>query len=129
VTVNLRDALQVFLAFAADFWVDALCIDQMDVPERNQQVRSMADIYSIAACVIAWLGLEEAGDAKPNSEDIINTTETLASESPLLQNLLATNPIASLRLSGSLASASTDSYSRLGWPRPGSNTFAAYRST
>ncbi|RYN72156.1 hypothetical protein AA0117_g8868 [Alternaria alternata] len=39
------------------FWVDALCIDQSDVLERNHQVRQMGTIYRNAAQVYVWLGL------------------------------------------------------------------------
>jgi len=38
-------------------WIDAICINQGLVSERNHQVRQMADIYSRARQVIAWLGL------------------------------------------------------------------------
>jgi hypothetical protein len=37
-------------------WVDALCIDQANLLERNTQVALMGDIYSNAAQVIVWLG-------------------------------------------------------------------------
>ena len=40
-------------------WVDAICINQDDVSERNHQVRAMGEIYSDASSVIAWLGLQE----------------------------------------------------------------------
>jgi hypothetical protein len=39
-------------------WIDAICINQKDVHERNHQVQQMADIYSQARLVIAWLGPE-----------------------------------------------------------------------
>lgn len=38
------------------FWVDAVCINQQDAAERSQQVRLMAEIYSSASLVLAWLG-------------------------------------------------------------------------
>jgi hypothetical protein len=38
------------------FWVDALCIDQHNVSERNRQVNMMARIYSSAFKVAVWLG-------------------------------------------------------------------------
>lgn len=41
------------------FWIDALCIDQQNVSERNKQVAQMGDIYAHAKCVIAWLGVDE----------------------------------------------------------------------
>ncbi|KPM42083.1 hypothetical protein AK830_g4460 [Neonectria ditissima] len=37
-------------------WVDSICINQSDIPERNQQVKQMGAIYSSAAQVIVWLG-------------------------------------------------------------------------
>ena len=38
------------------FWLDALCINQGDNEEKSSQVAKMADIYTRAKCVIAWLG-------------------------------------------------------------------------
>jgi hypothetical protein len=37
-------------------WIDALCIDQSNVLERNHQVGMMGDIYRNAHMVNAWLG-------------------------------------------------------------------------
>ena len=37
-------------------WVDALCIDQSNIQERNEQVSSMAGLYKQAERVVAWLG-------------------------------------------------------------------------
>lgn len=36
-------------------WIDALCINQDDVTERNHQVALMAGIYSSADQVVIWL--------------------------------------------------------------------------
>lgn len=41
------------------FWIDALCINQEDVPEKNQQVALMGKIFSKAVKVVAWLGKED----------------------------------------------------------------------
>ena len=38
------------------YWVDALCIDQKNMIERNHQVAHMGDIYSRALTVEVWLG-------------------------------------------------------------------------
>ena len=38
------------------FWIDALCINQLDVDEKNEQVGRMREIYSNAPCVLIWLG-------------------------------------------------------------------------
>lgn len=37
-------------------WVDAVCINQRDTEERNQQVTLMGDIYMNASRVVIWLG-------------------------------------------------------------------------
>ena len=39
-------------------WIDAICIKQLDIAERNYQVSLMANIYRNAARVLAWLGPE-----------------------------------------------------------------------
>lgn len=38
------------------FWIDALCINQDDMAEKNQQVRAMGQIYAKASKVLIWLG-------------------------------------------------------------------------
>jgi len=38
-------------------WIDALCIDQSSIPERNHQVAMMGQIYGGATKVISWLGM------------------------------------------------------------------------
>ena len=43
-------------------WVDAICINQMDVQERNSQVAMMNRIYRQAENVIVWLGGETDDD-------------------------------------------------------------------
>ncbi|KAI0443443.1 heterokaryon incompatibility protein-domain-containing protein [Xylaria telfairii] len=37
-------------------WIDAICINQADIRERNAQVAMMGDIYKKAKSVIIWLG-------------------------------------------------------------------------
>jgi hypothetical protein len=39
-------------------WVDAVCINQEDIPERNAQVKLMGRVYGHAKNVIVWLGPE-----------------------------------------------------------------------
>jgi hypothetical protein len=50
-------------ASGACLWVDAICIDQLNIQERNHQVAQMRDIYSKAASVIVWLGESSNDDA------------------------------------------------------------------
>ncbi|RDL30409.1 uncharacterized protein BP5553_10287 [Venustampulla echinocandica] len=45
------------------FWVDAICIDQANVLERNHQVNLMSRIYSQASTVAVWLGPETEDSA------------------------------------------------------------------
>jgi len=40
----------------ASFWIDQLCINQGENDEKAHQVNQMADIYSAASVVEAWLG-------------------------------------------------------------------------
>jgi hypothetical protein len=44
-------------------WVDALCIDQQNNPERDQQVQRMREIYKYADRVVVWLGLSSENSA------------------------------------------------------------------
>jgi hypothetical protein len=41
-------------------WVDAICINQDDVEERNRQVRIMPHIYTRAKTVLVWLNIHES---------------------------------------------------------------------
>lgn len=43
-------------------WVDAVCINQQDMEERNGQVAMMSFIYSRAQKVVAWVGVREFND-------------------------------------------------------------------
>jgi hypothetical protein len=45
-------------------WIDTICINQLDVTERNSQVRLMRDVYTHAKSVCIWLGMppSSAGD-------------------------------------------------------------------
>ncbi|KAK3324583.1 heterokaryon incompatibility protein-domain-containing protein [Cercophora scortea] len=58
ITHNLWAALSQIWSTWPDkrLWVDAVCINQDDIPERNQQVTMMGDIYRTAQCVVVWLG-------------------------------------------------------------------------
>lgn len=45
-------------------WIDAICIDQEDLCERNAQVSIMGQIYQRATLVLAWLGWPHGWDPK-----------------------------------------------------------------
>jgi hypothetical protein len=57
---NLSDALRnLRLKYEPRMlWIDALCINQDNMMERNHQVARMGDIYRNATSVIVWLGRE-----------------------------------------------------------------------
>ncbi|KAI1454181.1 heterokaryon incompatibility protein-domain-containing protein [Annulohypoxylon moriforme] len=69
-------------------WIDAICINQTSIPERNQEVRRMGEIYSRASNVIVWLGrAQEPGDGEQLDDDRISEKlhgllETLADLNP-----------------------------------------------
>jgi hypothetical protein len=65
-TIHIRQNLRAALEAIRDevklrtLWIDALCINQKDVHERNKQVASMGKIFHYATKVLVWLG--EAAD-------------------------------------------------------------------
>lgn len=64
VTSHLCKALQRLRSCGFQWvWVDAICIDQSNIPERNAQVSLMGRIYSLTECAAIYLGeanLQEA---------------------------------------------------------------------
>ncbi|GAB1318982.1 Heterokaryon incompatibility protein 6, OR allele [Madurella fahalii] len=67
VTKNLAAALKCLTPSAqkhqqtgtnSRLWVDAVCINQDDISERNHQVSLMGELYSSATGVFSWLGTE-----------------------------------------------------------------------
>lgn len=73
VTSNLHAALSQLrhYSFARLLWVDAICINQRDNTEKEQQIQYMTTIYSQANCVVVWLG-EAANDSDLACERIRN---------------------------------------------------------
>jgi hypothetical protein len=62
VTKNLHTALSHLRNFSLEriIWVDAICINQKNTEEKEQQIQLMAKIYNQATRVLVWLG--EAAD-------------------------------------------------------------------
>jgi hypothetical protein len=58
ITPNLWDALYHLRSEKVSrvFWIDALCINQIDDVEKGKQIRIMRDIYANASRVVIWLG-------------------------------------------------------------------------
>lgn len=68
-------------------WIDAVCINQEDIPERNDQVQMMGSIYRCAKRTISWLGPDDGGseiavkilrDIFPRVNDSIRRRDLLA---------------------------------------------------
>lgn len=60
ITASLASALRNFRCndnIARGIWVDAVCINQNDLAEREREVLKMCKIYSQAMRVLVWLGL------------------------------------------------------------------------
>jgi hypothetical protein len=51
-------------------WVDAVCIAQGDIQEKNHQVRQMAEIYREAESVIVWTGNDQCLDIFETLADV-----------------------------------------------------------
>ncbi|KAL8295073.1 hypothetical protein RB600_000848 [Gaeumannomyces tritici] len=77
VTANLHVALSHLRHWFLEriLWVDAICINQGDTDEKNQQVQSMAKIYAKANRVIVWLG-----DAADNGDQALEAIRMAAQE-------------------------------------------------
>lgn len=67
-------------------WVDALCIDQSNIGERNHQVRLMSQIFTNAEIVVAWLGCE-ADDSDFIMDYLAGASIELDADDPLLDSL------------------------------------------
>jgi hypothetical protein len=59
ITANLAEALDHLWDKDGPrkLWVDAVCINQDDIPEKNQQVKMMTTIYERARKVVVWIGV------------------------------------------------------------------------
>lgn len=70
ITENLYSALRTLRASddsSQYIWIDAMCINQLDMEERSRQVQNMLLIYRRAKRVIGWLG-----QAHPNTRDLLS---------------------------------------------------------
>lgn len=63
-------------------WLDAICINQDDLPERESQVQVMQSIYGRATRVWIWIGGDEATDAYGFASRIAFPTLELYAKDP-----------------------------------------------
>lgn len=76
---NLRLALESirYRTLPRIVWVDALCINQADLAERNQQVQLMGKIYQQAIETVVWLGdVFSHGPTVPELDAICNVVKS-----------------------------------------------------
>lgn len=72
---NVYSAMSTLASYAKGFlWIDAICIDQENMKEREHQVGLMGRIFSGAERVIAWLG-----PSSPCSSTAISFLRSLSS--------------------------------------------------
>jgi hypothetical protein len=67
---HLRDLSRV-----RRIWADAICINQDDFEERNQQVRQMASVYATAQHTIIWVG-----EGTAETDELFRTLKHLGSQ-------------------------------------------------
>lgn len=82
ITLNLEGFLRTFATGHPEMnhsklWIDAICINQEDLEERNAQVLRMSSIYSSAQEVIVWLG-EQTEEAAVEYAEMTRLCEQLA---------------------------------------------------
>ena len=84
-TQNLECALQHlrYIHKPRILWIDAICVNQQDLPERSKQVARMADIYTLAKEVLVWLG--------PEADNSTSALETLRNMGNLVEIDFAAN--------------------------------------
>jgi len=76
-TTNLETALRALRRRRGPrlMWVDAVCINQDDVQEKNVQVLLMNKLYSGAAAIVVWLGMPTS-----NMEFAVSWAQTYVQE-------------------------------------------------
>ena len=80
ITANLKDALHQFRheTKSRKLWIDAVCIDQKNIAERNAHLSRMRDIYAQASHVEVWLG--KADDTDHRALSLIQQVGQLISD-------------------------------------------------
>ncbi|KAK0745462.1 heterokaryon incompatibility protein-domain-containing protein [Schizothecium vesticola] len=68
----------------AYLWIDAVCINQHGIPERERQVKLMGDIYQLASRTLVWLAhpMDAMDAAKARRELMVLATVNLMQGSP-----------------------------------------------
>ena len=94
-TVNLEAALRYLRDVSVEkvIWIDAICIDQSSIEERNSQVLLMRHIYRNATLVQVWLG-----EAAKGSDEAVEVLEELGRGTPFKDVRIRGKPLNGPRL-------------------------------
>ena len=94
VSENLYDALRHLRCTdrVRTLWVDAICINQVDVAEKSAQICIMADIYEKAQAVLVWIGKEDDKTEQAFSEARRLAAAQRASNTELASQNISYNP-------------------------------------
>ncbi|KIM99916.1 hypothetical protein OIDMADRAFT_166048 [Oidiodendron maius Zn] len=87
---HLRDPLE-----ERSLWVDAICINQSNVPEKSHQISIMPFIYIRARTVLVWLGVPENSAANQRNWEMTfgKVSDVVASDqNDILLHTLCENP-------------------------------------
>ncbi|KAF4500718.1 Heterokaryon incompatibility 6, OR allele [Fusarium agapanthi] len=79
VTENLFSALQHLRNEDTErtLWIDAICINQKDLKERQSQVKLMKDIYTKSKRAVIWLGPDPASDGIHHLFELMQTSPNI----------------------------------------------------
>ncbi|RDW87380.1 hypothetical protein BP5796_03074 [Coleophoma crateriformis] len=79
VTLGLEAALQHLRhpTESLTLWIDAICINQSNIPERNSQVQMMYTIFQNAENVRSWIGGESEDGDRINREKLVEAINQL----------------------------------------------------
>jgi len=58
-------------------WIDAICINQGDPEEKNQQLNIMVDIYAEAEETLIWMGFNDTPWMEVSSRENLRYVEKL----------------------------------------------------
>ncbi|OCK78370.1 HET-domain-containing protein [Lepidopterella palustris CBS 459.81] len=126
---NLHDALHRLRhdEKARHLWVDAICINQRNEVEKNQQIRKMGNIYENAQAVLVWLGNPQNADLARLAFEKINTLDKMYSSHLLKANRWTFRPLSSKPKPLETFLESISPPSREVWDAPGSSTHRAWQ--
>ena len=94
VTENLFHFLRILAQGPSPglWWIDALCINQDNVVERNEQILKMREIYTTAISVMVWLG--DADEYTVPALELLNKLGAIAQEKDGWKRLSENDPLA-----------------------------------